>query len=160
LAVLFLGIALLGLPTAFADGEPEAGTVVGVTSYVYYPSTQVNTGTVYSSAPLQKSGQNVALVKNWNAVDVFVTVDIHTTGLLTVTPQFSPDQSLWADAYYLTPSFNSTGTLTTNDVPQRIILSADGTDYIRVPIAGEYMRLKIETLNVMTPSVQATLRNN
>lgn len=161
LATVF-GLGGIVLPAVYAQqGEPQPGTVQGITTYTYYPATAIITdGTYYSSAPIRQSGQDITLTRNWNAMDVFATVDITGTASVTVTPQFSPDQSTWADAEYLVQTWDSTGTLTTNVVKHQIVMSADGTEAIRLPLMGDYTRFKIEITGDLTPTVWATLRNN
>jgi hypothetical protein len=39
-------------------------------------------------------------------------------------------------------------------------MSADGTDYLRIPLAGKYVRFKIETSGTVTPTIKALFRND
>lgn len=157
LAILLLG--LLVAPGVFAEnGEPLPGTVNQTATYTYYPGVELSgASTVYSAAPRTISGQDASDVRKWNAVDLFVTADISGTKIITVTPQFSADQANWANATYTVVS----GT-TPSEITYQIILSADGTDYARLPIAGQYMRFAIAYYGsgTVTPTVMATLRNN
>jgi hypothetical protein len=167
LAVVVLAAMLLVAlvaPMVMAQGEPQAGTVSGVTTYTYYPTTALTgSGTAYSAAPRTVSGQDLSrAVKYYNAMDVFVTVDLITsTGTITVTPQFSADQANWANAYYTYPTWTDSATATINTQTYQVVLTADGTNYIKVPVSGEYFRVKIEYAGTtLTPTVKATLRNN
>jgi hypothetical protein len=209
---LFLLIGALTLPMLLQETQPvaaqgpEPGTVVGVGTYTAFPTQQIShTGsaaTTYSSAPYLYRGLDVSYSRNWNSADVFVVVDDWDTGdALTVTAQFSPDQSNWADAYYtaegwvlplsysglmtntsvltnssgvtntttstqsLTASASNTfsgssGTRVSESVPYRIVASADGTDYVRIPIVGMYLRYKLEYSGTLTATIQTTYRNN
>lgn len=157
LALLLL--ALLVVPGVFAEnGEPLPGTVGQTATYVFYPPTTLAvTSTVYSAAPRTVSGQNVADIRKWNSADVFLTVDVTGSKTTTVTPQFSADQTNWADATYTVVS----GT-TASEITHQIILTSDSTDYLRIPIAGQYLRFKIAVTGggSVTPTILATLRNN
>jgi hypothetical protein len=176
-------VGALVAPAAWAESEPQAGTVSGVTTYTYYPATALTgSGTAYSSAPRNVSGQDISkAVKYYNSMDVAVTVDLITsTGTITVTPQFSADQSNWYDATYTyvantlvstTAIVTSTGgttattTITSSSTPTeatyQVVLSADGTDNLKIPVSNEYFRVKIEYAGTtLTPTVKATLRNN
>jgi hypothetical protein len=42
----------------------------------------------------------------------------------------------------------------------RLVLSADGSGYTRIPVVGEYLRFKMEYSGTLTPTVKVTLRNN
>lgn len=167
LLALMLGFGLWGTmsPTAQAVGEPQPGTMQRALTHTLVDGEVLITATVYSDAPLPVgSDLDVSRISNWHSADVFVTVDISGTATLTATVQTSPDQTNWADAYYVYPSWNSTGTATLNTQPYRLVMSADGTNYLRVPLTGEYMRVKLEpsgtVTNVITATVQATLRND
>lgn len=146
------------IPTVFAsNGEPDPGTITKVVTYQYYPAKRLTgSGTVYSAAPRVQSGIDVSRVGAFNSADVFVNVDITGTGAITITPQFSADQVNWSDADYV--QHNSSAT----PVPSvyRFSLNADGTNHVRVPISGEFLRIKIAYSGTLTPTVLATLRNN
>ena len=38
-------------------------------------------------------------------------------------------------------------------------MAADGTEYMRVPLSGEYLRVQLAATGTLTPTVQATYRN-
>lgn len=166
---------------ALAIGEPPPGTVVRAVSYTFYPATVGTAGTAYSDAPNTTTGGiDISRVSEWNSVDIFVTADISGTATLTVTPQFSADQSNWTDADYTYPALtqSTSQTITNTGIITSVQLintsistalttqthytvqTADGVDYMRVPVAGEYMRLKLQRSGTITATVLATVRNN
>jgi hypothetical protein len=163
--VLIAGV--LAIPQALsgvlAEGEPPPGTVAGVHTYTFFPATALGGAevTTYTASPLAGSygglsKADVTWVKSWNQADVFVTVELGTASSLTVTPQHSADGESWADAYYRS-AISDTGIVETN---YRLVLSADGSGYTRVPVVGEYLRFKMEYSGTLTPTVKVTLRNN
>lgn len=174
---LFVALFLWSLapqPVALASAdEPQPGTVESIATYVYLPETTAITGTTYTDAPrVTAGGVDVSRISDWHAVDVFVTGDLTGAGWLTVTAQVSADQINWADAAYdyvaqsgtVVNSGAVTSTTTTASSivaqPYRIILTADGTDYLRLPLAGEYLRFKVERTGTIEATILATLRNN
>lgn len=134
-----------------AAGDPTTGTVVGIESYTFYnglPITQSTT--TYTSVPSR--------MRNYHSADVFLTVDFSGTLTMTVTPQISADGVNWADAWY------SYGTSTSTAV-YSMVATADGTQYIRMPMIGEYIRFKMVTAGIgtdelITTTIKATMRNN
>ncbi len=182
LAVLTVLLLAVLVPFAvMADtGEPLPGSITGVGTYTFYPTTVVTgSGTAYSTSPYLYRGLDVTKVRDFNSADIFVTVDITPSAILTITPQFSADQSNWTDAKYpyvadtlvsTTEVLTSDGvttattTISSSSTPTeqvyQIVLDADESGYVRVPIAGEYMRLKMERSDNVTPTVKVTLRNN
>lgn len=160
LVVLLMAfLPLWGGGPVVAVGEPLPGTVQGIATYTYVHASAATTGTTYSDAPLvMSSGLDVSRVGVWQAADLFVTADVEPGGALTATVQMSPDQENWADLTYVYPSGSSPVTLT--EQPYQAVLTADGTRLLRVPIAGEYMRVKLERVGTVTATVKATLRNN
>ena len=146
-AVLVLVLALLGQPGQVgAVGEPPNTTTNRQLTSTLYPATAISNGTtVYSSATVSS---------RWNSADVFVGVDLTGTAFLTVTVQLSPDGTNWADAdyEYATDSAIATQTYVRS-------LSADGVEYMRVPLAGEQTRVKIASSGAVTPTVWITYRN-
>lgn len=147
--VLALGLYLA--PLARADADLPSGTVVGSTDRTMYSATALSSsGTVYSPATV--SGENVTLTRYYHAGEAFVTIDLATTGTVTVTAQSSTDQTNWADAY----TVGDTGT----SIPVWVVLTADGTNYMRIPFAGYYTRFKIQHTASVTPTIRMVLRNN
>ncbi len=151
----------LGGSLAFADsgsGDPQIGKPVGWASYTFYNAQLTSNATQYSASPLTRSGLDLSKVVQWGVAEVFVTADVSGTATVTVTPQLSNDATNWVSAYWNTIS----GTTVTAQ-PYRIVLSADGGNYLRLPVAGEYLRFKIESSatssQTVTTTVRATLKN-
>lgn len=131
----------------------------------------------YTSAPKTVYGTDISLIWLYHSADVFVTADITPSSYLTITPQFSVDQVNWTDATYsyvadtlaqTTTVVTSTGTATSTtamssapvEATYKITMSADGTDYLRIPLAGKYLRFKIQHTAAVTPTINVMLRND
>lgn len=159
LTLALAGLLGLGLTrTLAAPSGPEAqpGTVQG--SVV---ATLVDEDYATITTTLYPDGTRT---RYYNSFDLFVTANFSTSGVITITPQFSADNVNWVDGYYVAEAFSGT-TYTSSDRPYRIVLSADGGSYIRnVPVVGWYMRSKIQASGAVTQGVevlvQAVLRNN
>lgn len=166
LGVLALVLVLAALtatsPAALAGpGDPAPGTVRGIRTFTFYPTTMITgNDTLYSASPRYASGLDVTHVRNWHSADVFVTTDVSGTAAVTVTAQYGPDGTNWTDAEYLSEGWVTTTTRSSAWVPYRTTLSSDGTEFFRLPIAGEYVRFKIEYTGTLTLTVQATMRND
>jgi hypothetical protein len=148
-----VGLLAYGMATtpARADSDTPSGTVQTVDVRTLYPTTLITqAGIIFS--PRTLGGEEVWLTQNYHAGELFATVDVSGTAAITITPQYSPDGVLWADAVRV----NDNGTTTT---PQ-IVLTADGSSYVRLLLAGVYTRAKIETTGTLTPSLQLVTRNN
>ena len=166
---------------AAGPGDPDPATVNGIESYTMYAQTFVtNTTTLYGG---DSSGEATRF-RNYNGLDVFVTGDISGTRTCTVTMQYSADGANWADATYeyvgtplsyattVTASTGSTTTVSASGTPTvyedeyQIVLSADGTDFVQMPVTGLYVRPKIEFSGTVTQNqgitltVTAIARNN
>jgi hypothetical protein len=179
LLVLVLALGLGGAVAASQPNEPQPGTVHGIKGPdVFWNNAVIAGSTVtYTSAPKTVYGSDISLVWLYHSADVFVTADISPSSRITITPQFSVDQSYWTDATYTyvadtlaqtTTVVTSTGTATSTtamssavtEAIYRIIMTADGTDYLRVPLAGKYVRFKIEHSSTVTPTIKVMLRND
>jgi hypothetical protein len=109
-----------------------------------------------------------------------------------VTPQWSSDGTNWVDAKYKAEGWvlplshsttitnssgvtntttsthtitfsGSTGTRVSEFVTYQVALSADGSDYVAIPLHGNYLRFKAEVLTStynITPAIYAVLRND
>ena len=175
---LLIGIALLALMAlsfnvsqVAAVGEPTSAHVESANTVTLYPATAITaTGTVYSASPSTGPGADASLVENVAYADVFATLD--GTGAFTVTfqPQFSADGVNWANADYEYVANNSTwaslGITSTATSASAIAtqlyartLYADGTELIRLPMSGRFMRVAITSEGTVTPTVLATYRN-
>lgn len=149
LAALLVVALLAGPGRVAAVGEPPSNTVERQLTATLYPATAISNGTtVYSAA---------SVITRWNSADVFVGVDLTSTAFLTVTVQLSPDGTNWADADYEYVTADITGTIGTKTYVRS--LSADGAEYMRVPLAGERLRVKIASSGAVTPTVWVTYRN-
>jgi hypothetical protein len=181
LMVAALVLLVTGGVAASDPGEPMPGTVVGLRGPDTFWNAEVVAGTTvtYTDAPNTVYGTDISLVWLYHSADVFVTADITPSATITVTPQFSNDQSSWTDATYsyaadtlasttsvVTTSGTTTATTTTSmstavtEATYRVVLSADATDYLRVPLAGKYLRFKIEHDATVTPTIKVLFRND
>lgn len=158
-AALVLVALLFGVMGGQAQAQERAPAVTKQKTLLLYPATQVSAGsTTYTSSPRELSpGVDASAVAGWANVDLFATVDISGTGFVTVTLQYSADGVNWADADYEYATGNTTGTVATQTHVR--YLSADGTELIQAPTAGEFLRLKIQASAVTTPTVYVTYRN-
>jgi len=190
-AMLILSFVGPGTPLARAGGagDPNPGTVVGIMTVTFADGTSAISSTTYYN---DNADSTVYDSQYWHSVDVFVTADIDTSNVITVTPQFSADGTNWTDAQYrsegwvlplsysttitnssgVTSTTTSTHTVTFSGatgtrvdewVTYQIVLNADGTDYIAVPLHGRYLRFKAEVLTStynITPTIYAVLRND
>lgn len=152
-SILLLAIALVALFTpgpAPAAAQPAASDQVTIDVFAArYLTTTANT-----AAPnVDTAGRDVSKTAGWGSVDIFVTADISGTGVLTATAQVSADGVNWTNADY--EYWN--GSAVATKVQQRV-LSADGTEYISMPLAGEYWRVNLAATEGVTTTVKATLR--
>jgi len=181
LCVVALVLGLAGSVVADQPGEPLPGTVAGIKGpNTFWNGTVVAGSTVtYTNAPKYVYGSDISLAWLYHSADIFVTADITPSSYLTITPQFSIDQSNWTDATYtyvadtlasttsvVTSTGLTTATTTTSmnsavtEATYQLTFSADGTDYVRVPLAGKYLRFKIEHSATVTPTINVMLRND
>lgn len=155
LMALLLVLALFGTMQVQAVGEPEPGTVTQVETRAFYGPTALNGVTTYSTYTDTFNGGYVGAVGRYNSADVFLTIDVTGFATGTVVTQLSADGVNWTNADYDYWNGSAIGTQ-----PYSRTLSADGTEYMRVPIAGEFMRFQIIAQGTLTPTIRATLRNN
>lgn len=158
LLLIALGLAGTGVALAGPGGpEPGDGTVKAADTYTLY-SGYVTTTTTINPA-------SVTRLVYYNDVDLFVTADFSTTGVITMTPQYSADNANWANATYVGTAWSSatvdgiTTTIATADAETtyRTTLSADGTDFIRLPMVGKYLRPQITLSGGVTNGVWITV---
>jgi len=158
--------------------------------YVFWNNAVIAGSTVtYTASPKWASGSDLSLVWLAHSADVFVTADVTPTGHVTVTPQFSADAVNWTDAQYASESWilplsysnvltnasgvtntttstatttfaSTTATRVSTMVTYSVALDSDTTGYMRIPLAGKYLRFKIEHNNVVTPTIKVMLRND
>lgn len=140
---------------AQATGEPPNGKPTSVITQALYGPTAIITSTVYS-APSTVLGKNPQLVRDWNEADIFVVGTVGSGASFVATVQFSNDNTNWGDGYFW--ATKSDGTVVSNAYAKTV--STSGTTYIRVPITGEYIRVKLAATGAVTPTILMTLRNN
>jgi hypothetical protein len=180
LVVVVMGLLLAGSVAASQPGEPQPGTVQGLRGpSLFWEGVIAGSVTTYTTSPRTQFGTDVSMVWMYHSADIFVTADITPSGRITVTPQLSVDQVNWADAKYtyvadtllstttvISTSGVTTATTTTamdsavTEATYQIVMTADGTDYLRMPVAGRYIRFKIEHSDVVTPTISVLLRND
>ena len=162
LIVMLLVMAML-LPArsglVFAEGDPLFNGQTKQLTVTLYPQTALtSSGTVYSASPRTTvAGRDDSNVNGWAYADVFVKTDIATSGTLTATVQFSPNGSDWATADYEYASGSTTGLIGTQT--HRRVMTADGVEIIRLPVAGEKIRVMLQHTATMTPTIWVTYRN-
>ena len=134
---------------AAAQDAPSSQMTVDVLSATYIATATVNT----ARPNVDSAGRDVSKTAGWESVDIFVTGAVSGTATLTATAQVSADGTNWTNANYEYWTGTAIGTKT-----QQRVLSADGTVYMSVPLAGEYWRVSVQTTGGVTATVKATLR--
>ena len=178
-------VTLVGAPytkeVLAVGGEPGSGTTVGIKTITFAGGTTPLAATTYYGGSGSGSTSTTLAgydARYWHMADVFVTADISGTNTLTVTAQWSADNSNWVDAFYTsegwilplthsttitnasgvtntttsthTISFaGSTGSRQSEDVTYRIALTADGSSIVSIPVKGNYLRLKAEVASAV-----------
>ncbi len=145
-AVIF-GVGYFSLPV-----DAQAPVTNQITVPVYGP-VAVSTGISNTISPnVDAFGRDVSAAAMYESVDVFLTTDVTGAAWVTATAQVSADGVNWANATedYWTGSAIATSTKARS-------LSADGSTYMSVPLAGEYWRVSIQTTGTATNTVKATL---
>lgn len=153
-ALVLCGALWSGL--VFAAGEPPPATTQRTQVYTFLEPTALVTGTAYSNPALTSQSVDPALVGAWNEAIVYVSAAVSSTSNSLVTVQFSPDNEAFADAYYQVA--DADGDLINHTYA--ISVTTDGTNYLRVPVHGEYMRLRFDTTGTVTTTAKVFLRNN
>ena len=134
---------------AAAQDAPSSQMTVDVLSATY-----IATNTVNSAFPnVDSAGRDVSKTAGWKSVDIFVTGAVSGTATLTATAQVSADGTNWTNANYEYWTGTAIGTKT-----QQRVISANGTTYMTMPLAGEYWRVSVQTTGGVTATVKATLR--
>ena len=151
--MLSLALAVLLMPGPAPVAQAQAPTSNQMTVDVL-SQTYIATATVNSAWPnVDGQGRDVSMTAGWQSVDIFVTGDVSGTATLTATMQVSADGTNWTNAAYEYWTGSAIGTKT-----QQRSLSANGTIYMPVPLAGEYWRVSVQTTGGVTTTVKATLR--
>ncbi len=139
-------LAVTGLlaakPEAAPDGAPLQ-TAAWSTKTFYGPIVLTSTATKYTACPLVQSGLDICSTAKWTNAEVFLTIDVSTTGSVTLTPQFSADASNWST------STAATAVLSTN---------VDSTVYNVVTLAGGYTRFAIDSTATATKTITTTIK--
>lgn len=169
---LLLVVALVAGMGSQAQAQERAPAIAKQSTYLLYPTTAISgAATTYTASPRNvATGLDASQVNGWANVDVFATVDIATSAYVTLTLQYSADGVNWADADYEYVSntsawdsegITSTATAVTSIETQTHVryMTADGTELIQAPTAGEFMRVKIENSASITPTIYVTYRN-
>lgn len=147
--LLILAMLLPGPLPAIAQPAPTNQLTVDV----YQPALITDT-TVNTARPNNDSmARDVSQTGGWKSVDIFVTGTVSGTAWLTATAQVSADGLNWANANYEYWTGSAIATKT-----QQRSLSANGTTYMTVPLAGEYWRVSLQATGGVTTTVKATLR--
>lgn len=148
-AAASIGILQIQTAAANAAPPPPPGRLAGsfavennLTNAVY-----TATGTAYTTASQPTF---------WYQADVFLTADVSGTAAVTITPQFSADNTNWSDANYVYLSNSATTSVITNTTPS-LTLNADGTTYMQFALAGRYMRYKVVPGNFVTSTDRITV---
>jgi hypothetical protein len=161
--MVILLLALMVVPArsglVLAEGDPVFNGQSRQLTVTLYPATALTgAGTVFSASPRTTvAGRDDSSTNGWTMADVFVKTDIATTGTFTATVQFSPNRVDWAMADYEYATGSTTGLIATQI--HRRVLTADGVRVIRLPVAGENLRVMIQHTATMTPTVWVTYKN-
>jgi hypothetical protein len=162
-----LAIGLWSAQTAAADAAPPPPT--GRVAGSFTPYTELN-GVVYTTTG---TAYTTARDPNfWYQADAFLTVDVSGTAAVTITPQFSADNTNWADANYVYLSNSSTTAIVTgtaaltattssatsvvNTTPY-LTLATDNTDYLQFALDGRYLRYKVVAGSFVTTTDRITV---
>lgn len=159
IAMLLIVAMLLPAQSGKAEGDPLFNGQTKQLTVTLYPATALtSSGTVYSSSPRTTvAGRDDSSVNGWTQADVFIKTDIATSGTMTATVQFSPNGTDWATADYEYATGSTTGSIGTQT--HRRVMTVDGVELIRLPVAGERLRVMIQHTASMTPTVWVTYRN-
>lgn len=150
-SLLVVLLVLLSFTTPNAQAQDPASNTLTVN---VLSATVITNATQVTSAPnIDAQARDVSKTQGWNKADIFVSATISPTAIVTATIQFSPDTTNWANGY----SEYWTGSAIGQN-PQRIVLSAAGTGYVSVPLAGSNWRVSLTSTGTVTATVKATLR--
>jgi hypothetical protein len=98
-------------------------------------------------------------------VNVYVinTVTVTSTNAITTVQGTAGSSDDNTDSTSLSHSFTSASAERVSElVPYRIALAADGTDYVEVPLHGNYLRFSValQTATAVTPTITAIFKNS
>lgn len=164
LFLVLVAVLAFAIPAVRAnDGAPLPGTVVGIKTAVLYPATMLRgTGTTYTASPRIIGDEDLSRTRFYNAADLFVTAVVSGTATVTATAQLSADGRSWTNATYKTTKSDGTE----QEHTYQLVLGSSTTGLLRIALAGEYTRVKLDYSAVLsptgaiTPTILLTLRNN
>jgi hypothetical protein len=151
MAVLF--IAPMVSAGTLGPGSPDLPAVAQSTTYTFFNAKVLTSSTTitYSTSPLR--------LGTWATADVFVTGVVSGSTAFTVTPQYSADNTNWVNASYTYVTWNQTGTATLNTATPQVVINSNTTSFMRIPMAGEYLRFKVDNAGSVTVTLKATMKN-
>jgi hypothetical protein len=150
MVAIVLLAGMLALPAAPAAAQAPLSNQLTVSVYA---ATSISGTTVNTAAPnIDAEARDVSLTTSWGSVDVFIVADVASSATLTATVQVSPDGVNWADADYEYWTGSAIGTKT-----HQRVMTADGTEIITLPLAGDRWRVQLTTTAPVTTTVKATL---
>jgi hypothetical protein len=156
LVALVMAVLLIA-PTVsagtFGPGSPDLPAVAQSTTYTFFNAKVLTTSTTitYSTAPLR--------LGTWAVADVFVTGVVSGSTAFTITPQYSADNTNWVNASYTYVTWNQTGTATLNTGTPQVVINSNTSSFVRIPMAGEYLRFKVDNAGYVTITLKATMKN-
>ena len=137
-------------PAVLAQGGGQP-----VATYTIFTAQRLEDETVYSLAP-RLTAQNVDITRivDYDTADMFVTAIGEPGFALTTTVEFSPDGINWAPLTY--EYWNGYTIGTTGVIRSQ---TESGTIYHQVPTAGTNLRVRLEAVGVVTPTVKTIYKN-
>lgn len=135
IAAVFVALLSFGL---FTSGEALAQMSPSRTVF-YLDETQVLTTTTPTARFL--NGVEIwGVADDYSTATIFLTVDVDSSEVVTVTPQYSADGVNWANAAEFVPDWTN-GQIDT--VPITLVANADGTSYKRFNLNGPLIRFSM-----------------
>jgi hypothetical protein len=153
--VVLMGLwAAVGMTVQAAPLQQEAPGLGASTTFVLM-GPAVLTDTTFATAVLPSiSGRDTARFTGYAGADVFVTVEgIDEDEGLEWTPQLSADRTNWADVTY--EWWNGVSVLETVVGRKH---TEDGTKFMMVKLAGDFLNIRGEATGTVTVTVSATYR--
>lgn len=156
--LVLLGLAALSLAWMVPQRSPrpaEAATVVG------YQTVTILDGATFYTETFATSGYQTG---SFGEVVLQIHNDISGTGQITITPQFSNQPggctavTDWADAAIAT-DYVASSALAFGSVPITLVLVDDDAALLRLAVDGRCLRVNIETVETITPTLYAWMVN-
>lgn len=151
LAALAAFLVIVSLAGATTINPPTREIVRYSNPMTYLSAVNVST-TITSPMVLQTS--------IWGTADVFATI-VGGTGYITITPQFSADNLVWANAYNVDQTVNYTTSVVTT-IASDVALYMNGTSttkYWSIPLYGNYTRYVVSSSEPLTVTLKAVMKN-